>query len=144
MYHSKVWSYTEFARFLHKIRLFFLGQMIVLLSFRYTCFNYLRFPILSSFQSPKCFSFLLRTGVRGDFNIHGTKKFQYAVQKSKIHDVLSLLNLWLAKKTCAPREILTQLSITEKNWRTCFSNKKLCQYFTWRTGFFSPPKVQEA
>ena len=38
---------------------------------------------------------LLRTEVRGDFNIHGTKYFQYAVflQKSKIHDVVSLLNL---------------------------------------------------
>ena len=34
--------------------------------------------------------------VRGDFNIHGTKNFQYAVflQKSKIHDVVSLLNLY--------------------------------------------------
>ena len=45
---------------------------------------------------------LLRTKVRGNFNIHGTKYFQYAVflQKSKIHDVVSLLNLWWAKKTC--------------------------------------------
>ena len=58
----------------------------------------------------------LRTEVRGDFNIHGTKYFQYAVflQKSNIYDVLSLLNLWWAKKTCSPREILTQLFITEK------------------------------
>ena len=50
------------------------------------------------------------------FNIHGTKYFQYAVflQKSNIYDVLSLLNLWWAKKTCSPREILTQLFITEK------------------------------
>ena len=42
----------------------------------------------------------LRTEVRGDFNIHGTKNFQFAVfiQKSKIHDVLSLLYLWWSKK----------------------------------------------
>ena len=57
----------------------------------------------------------LRTEDRGDFNIHGTKNFQYAVflQKSKIHDVVSLLNLWWTKKTCSLHEILTQLVITE-------------------------------
>jgi hypothetical protein len=51
----------------------------------------------------------LRTEVRGDFNIHETKYFQYAVflQKSKIHDVVSLLNLWWAKKTCSLHEIDT-------------------------------------
>ena len=93
-----------------------------------------------------CACSLLRTKVRGDFNIHGTKYFQYAVflQKSNIYDVLSLLNLWWAKKTCSPREILTQLFITETPFSDLFSNKKLCQYFTWRTAFFSPPKVQEA
>ena len=54
-----------------------------------------------------CACSLLRTKVKGDFNIHGTKYFQYAVflQKSNIYDVLSLLNLWWAKKTCSPREI---------------------------------------
>ena len=31
VYHNKVWSCTEFARLLHKIRFFFLGQMNVLL-----------------------------------------------------------------------------------------------------------------
>ena len=31
VYHNKVWSCTEFARLLHKIRVFFLGQMNVLL-----------------------------------------------------------------------------------------------------------------
>ena len=53
----------------------------------------------------------LRTEVRGDFNIHGTKNFHNAVfhQKSKNYDVLSLLYLWLATKTCSPREILTWL-----------------------------------
>ena len=57
----------------------------------------------------------LRTEVRGDFKIHGTKYFQDAVfhQKSKIYDVLSLLYLWLAQKTCPLHEILTQLVITE-------------------------------
>ena len=46
------------------------------------------------------FLFFVRTDVRGDFNIHGTKYFQDAVfhQKSKIYDVVSLLYLWLAKK----------------------------------------------
>ena len=42
------------------------------------------------------FPFYLRTEVRGDFNIHGTKNFWDAVfhHKSKIYDVLSILNLW--------------------------------------------------
>ena len=64
----------------------------------------------------------LRTEVRGDFNIHGTKYFQYAVflQKSKIHDVVSLLNLWWAKKTCSLHEILTQPVITENTFFRCF------------------------
>ena len=41
--------------------------------------------------------FALRTEVRGNFNIHGTKIFWDAVfhDKSKIYDVLSILNLWL-------------------------------------------------
>ena len=57
----------------------------------------------------------LRIEVRDDFNIHGTNYFQYAVflQKSKNHDVVSLLNLWWAKKPCSLHEILTQLVITE-------------------------------
>ena len=39
----------------------------------------------------------LRTEVRGNFNIHGTKIFWDAVfhDKSKFYDVLSILNLWL-------------------------------------------------
>ena len=43
---------------------------------------------------------ILRTEVKGDFNIPGTEYFQDAVfhQKSKIYDVVSLLYLWLAKK----------------------------------------------
>ena len=48
----------------------------------------------------KSFRFSIRTEVRGDFNIHGTKSFLDAVfhQKSKIYDVLSLLYLLLAKQ----------------------------------------------
>ncbi|MCP3849736.1 MAG: hypothetical protein GY694_05800, partial [Gammaproteobacteria bacterium] len=40
---------------------------------------------------------LLRTDVRGDFNIHGTKISWDAIyhQKSKIYNVLSILKLWL-------------------------------------------------
>ena len=40
---------------------------------------------------------MLRTVVRGNFNIHGTKIFWDAVfhQKSKIYDFSSILNLWL-------------------------------------------------
>ena len=43
---------------------------------------------------------LISIQVRGDFNIHGTKKFSNAVfhQKSNNHDVVSLLFLWWAKK----------------------------------------------
>ena len=42
----------------------------------------------------------LRTEVRGDFNIHGTKYFLDAFfhQKSKKYDVPSLLSIWLAKQ----------------------------------------------
>ena len=48
---------------------------------------------MSSSDLPK----LLRTVVRGNFNIHGTKNFQDAVfhQKSKIYDFSSILNLQL-------------------------------------------------
>ena len=62
---------------------------------------------------------ILRTEVRGDFNIHGTKYFQDAVfhQKSEIYDVVSLLYLWLVgQKTRPLHEILTQLFITEKSF----------------------------
>ena len=47
--------------------------------------------------------------------MHGTKYFQDAVfhQKSKIYDVVSLLDLQLAIKTCSLHEILTNLVITE-------------------------------
>ena len=67
---KKVYSYDIFVPFLHLIK-----------------------------KKPFVYHYL-RTEVRGDFNIHGTKYFQYAVflQKSKIHDVVSLLNLWWAKK----------------------------------------------
>ena len=53
----------------------------------------------------------LRTEVRGDFNIHGTKIFLNPGfhQKMKIYDILSLLNLWWGQKTWSPREILTRL-----------------------------------
>ena len=60
-------------------------------------------------------SLVLRTKVRGDFNIHGTKYFLDAVfqQKSKIYDVISLLYLCLAKKTHTLHEILIRLVSTE-------------------------------
>ena len=63
--------------------------------------KYDNWRMLSS-ATPKYFQSgisFLRTKVRGDFNIHGTKYFQDAVfhQKSK-NDVVSLLYLWLAKK----------------------------------------------
>ena len=58
---------------------------------------------------------LLRTEVRGDFNIHGTKFFYNAVfhQKSNKYDVVSLPVPLVGQKTCPPREILTWLFITE-------------------------------
>ena len=57
----------------------------------------------------------LRTEVRGDFKIHGTKYFKDAVfrQKSKIYDVLSLLYLLVGQTTRSLHEILTRLFITE-------------------------------
>ena len=74
---------------------------------------------------------LLRTEVRGDFNIHGTKYFYDAVfhQKSKKCVIISLLYLWLAKKPV----------LYMKYWQgwllliMAFS-VITCQYFMERTG----------
>ena len=57
----------------------------------------------------------LRTEVRDDFNIHGTKYFSNAVfhQKSKKYDVVSLPVPLVGQKTRPPREILTWLFTTE-------------------------------
>ena len=72
-------------------------------------------------QSPFCANFefkdfkVLRTEVRGDFNIHGTKFFYNAVfyLKSNKYDVVILPVPLVGQKTCPPREILTWLFITE-------------------------------
>ena len=65
---------------------------------------------------------ILRTEVRGDFNIHGTKFFYNAVfhQKSKKYDVVSLPVHLVGQKTRPPREILTWLFITEDPFRRHF------------------------
>ena len=65
---------------------------------------------------------VLRTEVRGDFNIHGTKFFHNAVfhQKSKKYDVVSLPVPLVGQKTRPPREILTWLFITEDPFRRHF------------------------
>ena len=62
-------------------------------------------------DSPK----LLRTEVRGNFNIHGTKYFYDSVfhQKSKNYDVVSLPVSLGGQKTCPLDEMLTRLVITE-------------------------------
>ena len=54
---------------------------------------------------------ILRTEVRGDFNIHGTKYFKDAAfyQKSKTYYVVRRLYLWLVQKTRPLHEILSQL-----------------------------------
>ena len=64
----------------------------------------------------------LRTEIRGDFNIHGTKFFHNAVfhQKSKKYDVVSLPVPLVGQKTRPPREILTWLFITEDPFRRHF------------------------
>ena len=64
----------------------------------------------------------LRTAVRGDFNIHGTKYFYNAVfrQKLKKYDVVSLPVPLVGQKTCPLHEMLTQLVITENAFRMCF------------------------
>ena len=56
----------------------------------------------------------LRTDVRGDFNIHGTKNFQDAVfhHKSKIYDFLSILKLLLG--------FLSPFLIKKKNFEKKF------------------------
>ena len=58
---------------------------------------------------------VLRTEVRGDFNIHGTNFFYNAVvyQKSNKYDVVSLPVPLVGQKTCPPHEILTWLFIIE-------------------------------
>ena len=57
----------------------------------------------------------LRTKVRGDFNIHGTRNFYVAVfhQKSKNYDVVSLHLPLVGQKTHPLHEMLTRLVITE-------------------------------
>ena len=62
--------------------------------------------------------FFLRTDVRGDFNIHGTKNFQDAVfhHKSKIYDFLSILKLLL--------RFLSPFLIKKKNFEKNFWKKK--------------------
>ena len=72
----------------------------------------------------------------GDFNIHRTKYFKDAVfhQKSKIYDVLSLLNIWLAKKTCPLHEILTRLVITENAFEV-----DVWQFFQCENAVFEIP-----
>ena len=57
----------------------------------------------------------LRTEIRGDFNIHGTKYFQDAVfhQKFKNYDVVSLPVPLVVQKTHPLHEIQTWLVITE-------------------------------
>ena len=49
-------------------------------------------------------SYVLRTKVKGDFNIHGTKFFYNAVfhQKSKKYDVVSLLVPLVGQKKPSP------------------------------------------
>ena len=67
---------------------------------------------------------VLRTEVRGDFNIHGTKYFEDAVfhQKSKNYDVVSLL--------FSPWNIDT----AGYYWKHL---RKACQHFMERTGFLA-------
>ena len=61
----------------------------------------------------------LRTEVRSDFNIHGTKYFYDAVfhQKSKDYDVVSLPVHMVGQKICPLHEILTRLVITVNTFR---------------------------
>ena len=68
--------------------------------------------LISSSQYNMC---CLRTEIRGDFNIHGTKYFYNAVfhQKSKDYDVVSLPVPMVDQKTHPLHEILTWLVITE-------------------------------
>ena len=58
---------------------------------------------------------VLRTEVRGDFNIHGTKYFYNAVfhHKSKKYDVVSLSVPLVGHKTRPLHEMLTRLVIIE-------------------------------
>ena len=78
----------------------------------------------------------LRTEVRSDFNIHGTKYFLDAVfhQKSKKYDVVSLLFLWWAKKTGKYRHSWLLLKMPSKG---VFNNNQPCQYFMESTGFLA-------
>ena len=68
----------------------------------------------------------LRTEVRDDFNIHGTRYFQDAVshQKSKHYDVVSLPLPLVGQKTHAVYEILTRLVITENPENAIFDGKQ--------------------
>ena len=61
---------------------------------------------------------VLRTEVRGDFNIHRTKYFYNAVfhQKSKNYYVLSLPVPLVGQKICPLHEMLKQMVITENGF----------------------------
>ena len=80
--------------------------------------------------------FILRTVVRGNFNIHGTKNFQDAVfhQKSKIYDFSSILNLQLRflSPFLMKKKIFEKKKIAGKILILIFFNFSLLQ---WVQGF---------
>ena len=71
---------------------------------------------------------LLRTEVRGYFNIHGTKYFKNAIfhQKSKIYDVVSLLYLWLAKQPVLSMKYWHGWLLLKDVFSILYSSNQLC------------------
>ncbi len=77
---------------------------------------------------------MLRTEVRGDFSIHGTKYFQDALfhQKSNIYGVVSLSYLWLSIIPILYMKYWhgwLLLKTAENACKQLFSNNQPCQYF---------------
>ena len=86
----------------------------------------------------------LRTEVRSDFNIHGTKYFYDAVfhQKSKDYDVVSLPVHMVGQKICPLHEILRWLFITENAFGRGFQSVIISRVNnSWREQVFWPTKV---
>ena len=120
VYHNKVWSCTEFARLLQKNRLFFLGQMIVLLwtlsepSYVCICFSYTTFPIWPSY-----FVFLLVGIASGKTNKFNSKRIwsAYIGQAAATYALTGAIPLLLAASTLSCwMSPLARIALPQTTW----------------------------
>ena len=81
----------------------------------------------------------LRTEVRGDINIHGSKYFQDAVFHQKIKKLWCCkpLYVWWLKKPVLSMKCWHSWLLLKIPSKDVFSNNQLCQYFMKRTGLLA-------